>query len=54
MKCLAAYWRSVQRYWQTPKGHHDIVDYARAIVIIIGVMIAAVLLVRVICQGLAG
>ena len=41
MQLVKAYWRSAIAYWHTPKGHHDIVDYARAVGIIILVMMAA-------------
>jgi len=44
MEKLRAYWRSAVAYYHTPKGHHDILDYGRAVLIILLVMAAALLL----------
>lgn len=30
MISLAGYWRTLRQYWRSPKGRHDILDYARA------------------------
>ena len=30
-----AYLRVIKDYWKTPKGRHDILDYTRAIIIVI-------------------
>ena len=35
MISLAGYWRTLQQYWRSPKGRHDILDYARAALAVI-------------------
>ena len=46
IKQLTGYYYAVRNYMQTPKGRHDFVDYARAVVVITGVIAAAVIAIK--------
>lgn len=40
------YWKTLKQYWSTPKGHHDIIDYSRAIIIILTIsLIISIILI---------
>lgn len=32
---IVGYLRTIRNYWKTPKGRHDILDYLKAIVMIV-------------------
>lgn len=49
MKCIhlmVAYWRTVQNYLNTAKGHHDSRDYLRAVIIITIVSLALMFVIN--------
>ena len=35
LKVMQRYIRTLINYWRTPKGRHDLIDYAKAIAIIL-------------------
>ena len=39
---LSAYLRTLRQYWRDPKGHHDIVDFAAAAVVIAAATLAVI------------
>jgi len=41
-----AYWRSLQMYYRTEKGRHDIMDYLRAGLIITALILVTLFLLR--------
>ena len=50
MKKLCGYLKSIYHYYQDPKGHHDIVDYARAGLIVLATVVVVFVAIRLICE----
>lgn len=50
MKKLCGYLKSIYQYYKDPKGHHDIVDYARAGLIMVTTILVALVVIRLICE----
>lgn len=46
IKQLQGYFYAIRNYIRTPKGRHDFIDYARAVVIITGVIAATGILLK--------
>lgn len=50
MKKLCGYIRSIGNYYKDAKGHHDIVDYTKAFLIILATIVVVLVLIRLICE----
>lgn len=46
LKQLVGYYYAVRNYIHTPKGRHDFIDYAQAVVIIIGIIAVTMLVIK--------
>ncbi|MDF2564729.1 MAG: hypothetical protein K0Q53_1124 [Massilibacillus sp.] len=50
MKNLCGYLKAIYHYYQDPKGHHDIVDYARASLIMVTTIVVVLIAIKLICE----
>ena len=51
MKKFLRYLRTIKNYWNSPKGRFDILDYGKAIVIFIVMVILTILIIKMGVKG---